>query len=74
MQQILETLSRPEVFVAALVGVCVLVGMTLRAITTMVTSFSRERTRREIAAYIAESSMTPEQGERLLKADLRRSA
>ncbi|MEY3231923.1 MAG: hypothetical protein RL689_2012 [Planctomycetota bacterium] len=29
---------------------------------------ARERSRREIAAYIAEGSMTPEQGERLMKA------
>jgi hypothetical protein len=29
---------------------------------------SRERTRREIAAYIAEGAMTPEQGERLMRA------
>ncbi len=28
----------------------------------------RERSRREIAAYIAEGSMTPEQGERLMAA------
>jgi len=28
----------------------------------------RESTRREIAAYIAEGSMTPEEGERLLRA------
>jgi hypothetical protein len=35
----------------------------------MFVSISRERTRREIAAYIAEGSMTPEQGERLMKAD-----
>jgi hypothetical protein len=34
----------------------------------MVKSSHRERTRREIAAYIAEGSMTPEQGERLMKA------
>lgn len=31
-------------------------------------TFARERTRREIAAYIAEGSLTPEQGERLMKA------
>lgn len=36
--------------------------------TKVVRTISRERTRREIAAYIAEGSMTPEQGERLLKA------
>ena len=29
---------------------------------------SRERTRREIAAYIAEGSMTADQGERLMRA------
>ncbi|MGQ0629006.1 MAG: hypothetical protein ACT4PL_13020 [Phycisphaerales bacterium] len=33
-----------------------------------VRTVTRERTRREIAAYIAEGTMTPEQGERLLKA------
>ena len=33
-----------------------------------------ERTRREIAAYIAEGSMTPEQGERLMKAGDRTDA
>ena len=38
-----------------------------------VRTISRERTRREIAAYIAEGSMTPEQGERLLKAGESRS-
>jgi hypothetical protein len=31
-------------------------------------TIARERTRREIAAYIAEGTMTPEQGERLMKA------
>lgn len=34
---------------------------------------SKERTRREIAAYIAEGSMTPEQGERLMRAGDRRA-
>jgi len=29
----------------------------------------RERTKREIAAYIAEGSMTPEEGERLIRAE-----
>lgn len=29
---------------------------------------AREKTRREIAAFIAEGSMTPEQGEKLMKA------
>lgn len=30
---------------------------------------ARERTRREIAAYIAEGTISPEQGERLMMAD-----
>jgi hypothetical protein len=38
----------------------------------VVRSVSRERTRREIAAYIAEGSMTPEQGEKLMGAGERR--
>ena len=37
-------------------------------IRQIVIARSREKTRREIAAYIAEGSMTPEQGERLMNA------
>jgi hypothetical protein len=33
-------------------------------------SRAREQTKREIAAYVAEGSMTPEEGERLIKADV----
>jgi hypothetical protein len=40
---------------------------------SVVKSVSRERTRREIAAYIAEGSMTPEQGEKLMGAGERRN-
>lgn len=36
--------------------------------TSAIKAASRERTRREIAAFIAEGSMTPEQGEKLMKA------
>ncbi len=42
----------------------VVAGRTVRAV-------SRERTRREIAAYIAEGTMTPEQGDRLMKSSAR---
>ena len=38
------------------------------AVKRMVVSSNVEKSRREIAAYIAEGSMTPEDGERLLKA------
>ncbi|MEQ8850706.1 MAG: hypothetical protein RIB32_02875 [Phycisphaerales bacterium] len=43
-------------------------SIALGMITSTIRYRSRERTRREIAAYIAEGSMTPEEGERLLKA------
>lgn len=42
-------------------------------VTKVVQTRSRERSRREIAAYIAEGSMTPEQGERLMRADAENS-
>ncbi len=51
--------------IVAIVAVVSIVFSTIRA---MVVASQRERTRREIAAYIAEGSMTPEQGERLMKA------
>ena len=37
-------------------------------IKSVVASLARERSRREIAAYIAEKAMTPEEGERLMAA------
>jgi hypothetical protein len=49
-------------------GAVAIVGIILGTITSMVKSNAREKTRREIAAYIAEGSMTPEQGERLMAA------
>jgi hypothetical protein len=64
------TIILAENFVAAVIGTCVLVGMGLRAATTIATNTFRERSRREIAAYVAEGSITPEQGERLIKADI----
>ena len=54
------------------VGGCVVIGMLLKSITTIVTTVSRERSRREIAAFIAEGSITSEQGERLIRADVNR--
>ncbi|MGP1347496.1 MAG: hypothetical protein ACTS3F_12640 [Phycisphaerales bacterium] len=44
------------------------VAIVFGNVAGMVKSSTRERTRREIAAYIAEGSMTPEQGERLISA------
>lgn len=46
----------------------VVIWMLLTAITTILTRAQVERSRRDIAAYIAEGSMTPEEGQRLLSA------
>ncbi len=48
-------------------GIIGFLGM-LGIIHAMSKSKEREQTRREVAAYVAEGSMTPEQGERLLSA------
>lgn len=66
MDQLLQQVGEHLVFV--IICVCFVVAMVLKAVTTIVVSGARERTRREIAAYVAEGSMTPDQGEQLLKA------
>jgi hypothetical protein len=48
--------------------VIALVSILLSFIRSTVVGIARERTRREIAAYIAEGSMTADDGERLMKA------
>lgn len=68
MADLIDTLG--DNLVIVIIGACFLVGMVLKAITTIVTNSSRERSRREIAAYIAEGSITPEQGEKLIRADV----
>ena len=44
------------------------IGILSSMVTDMVKVRQREESRREIAAYIAEGSMTPEEGERVLNA------
>ncbi|MCP3905423.1 MAG: hypothetical protein GY715_17500 [Planctomycetes bacterium] len=68
MEVLLEAVSDKLIFVV--IGFCFVVGMVMKAITTIVTGQAREKSRREIAAYIAEGTMDPAQGERLLKADV----
>ena len=67
MDKFCELIAGNFFFVA--VAACFIVGMLLKSITTIVTSGAREKSRREIAAYIAEGTLTAEQGERLLKAE-----
>jgi len=49
-------------------GVVAVIWIIAATVQNMVATNARERSRREIAAYIAEGSMSPEQGERLMKA------
>lgn len=45
-----------------------LVAIVMGCITTMVRARAREVTAREVAAYVAEGSMTPDEAEKLLQA------
>jgi len=62
------------VVVVALICLAVIANSLFRAVTEVLTSAARERSRREIAAYIAEGTLSPDQGERIMKAEVGRSA
>lgn len=49
--------------------IIVVVALVVSAVKDVMRTKARESTRREIAAYIAEGTMTPEQGERLMVAE-----
>ena len=71
MNELIDTLAKHfEVFLGVLITGGILVTAVLRTITTIIVTGSRERSRREIAAYIAEGSLSPDQGERLLRAEV----
>ncbi len=52
----------------AIGGAIAIVAILSGTLSSILKTRSREMSRREIAAYIAEGSMTPEQGERLMRA------
>ncbi len=60
-------LNNEEAFIPTIIAVSIVTSVVFGTIGKTIRGVARERTRREIAAYIAEGSMTPEQGERLLK-------
>lgn len=49
-------------------GFIAIVSITFSALRRMVTARAVEQTRRELAAYVAEGTITPDEAERLLKA------
>ena len=64
-----EFIRNEDVFIPTIIATAVVVSIIAGTIGKTIQSAARERTKRDIAAYIAEGSMTPEQGERLMKAD-----
>jgi hypothetical protein len=66
--QIVARLLNEDVFIPCLFAIGIISIVGIRSFTSVLKTFARERTRREIAAFIAEGSMSPEQGERLMRA------
>lgn len=67
MDRIFEQIAnQEEILFMIVIAVMVVLIVTVKAFTRMISSLACEQTKREIAAYIAEGSMTPEQGEKLL--------
>ena len=66
MEAIFEAVA--DNFPGVLIAGGVVAIVLIKSVASTARSVSRERTRREIAAYIAEGTMTPEQGERLMRA------
>ncbi len=58
------------VVVVSVLCLAVLANSLIRAMTSILTTQAKERSRREIAAYIAEGTISPEQGERLVRAEV----
>lgn len=68
MDHILELVFQGDNIIFVTGGTIAVVAIVFSAVKNMVIASHRETSRREIAAYIAEGSMTPEQGERLMNA------
>jgi len=61
-------IDNEEVLVFGCLTICAVLGIVFGTIASVIGRIATERSRREIAAYIAEGSLTPEQGERLMSA------
>lgn len=64
-----QIIEKEELFFVLVIAGSITIVSVFKALTGMIARLAHERTRREVAAYIAEGSMTPEQGERLLAAE-----
>lgn len=68
LQFLSDALRHEEVVVFGGIAIIAISIVFIKTVGSTIRSVAGERTRREIAAYIAEGSMSPEQGERLMKA------
>jgi hypothetical protein len=67
IDNLLEFFARGNNFVWFLLFSGLIIHGGIKTAGSVIRSTAREKTRREIAAYIAEGTMTPEQGERLMR-------
>jgi hypothetical protein len=79
MEDILHTITSDEdKFIPLIIfgagTIIAVVAIVFNTVKSMVVNSNVEKSRREIAAYIAEGSMSPEDGERLLSAGKNRNA
>lgn len=68
LHNILDRFLDEEVFMPLVMGVVAVTAIVCGTLSSAIKSVARERTRREIAAYLSEGSLTAEQAERILKA------
>ena len=66
--EFMARLLNEDVLIPILIAGGVVALTAIKCLASVLKSSARERTRREIAAFIAEGSMSPEQGERLMRA------
>jgi len=72
---IIDTLARNvELLIFGGLTFCGALAIVFGTIASVLKRVAMEKSRREIAAYIAEGSMTPEQGERLMASNPGKSA
>jgi hypothetical protein len=70
-EQLANKFLNEDIFIPFLIAGSIVLGIAIQSVRACVQTFARERSRREIAAYIAEGSLSPEQGERLMRAGQR---
>lgn len=68
-QTVIQQCLKEDILVPVLVFSGIILVVFLNVTASVLKTFARERSRREIAAFIAEGTMSPEQGERLMKAE-----